>query len=77
MVIGKTHFNVFYNGNKIDATALSFNVLSNGYAKDTFNTYYRGKKSMMGFKLKRRSRRKSPRKSPRKRRSSRISDRLP
>ncbi|MBQ1857077.1 MAG: DKNYY domain-containing protein, partial [Bacteroidales bacterium] len=35
----------YYKGKKIpDATAFSFKVLEKGYAKDSFNSYYRGKK---------------------------------
>lgn len=40
-----TTFDVFFNGKKIpDATASSFRILKDGYAKDAFNVYCMGKK---------------------------------
>ena len=40
----KDSFSVYWNGEKIDAKALSFKVSRDGYAEDAFNTYYRGRK---------------------------------
>jgi len=40
----KTRFNVYYGEKKLDAIASSFVELGGGYAKDSFNVYYRGNK---------------------------------
>jgi hypothetical protein len=35
---------VAYHGRKIDATAATFKLLEGGYAKDSFNVFYYGKR---------------------------------
>lgn len=50
----KDDFNVYFNGQKIDASEMSFRRLGGGYGKDDFNVYYLGRKlkdaSAMSFK---------------------------